>query len=412
MATNQTYALFTSAFKTYYPKPSDLRSAVYEARPVLTMMEKDVQFVGESFKQPWIISDPVGASASYTGSLSNYVNANYKHILVSPVALYQPVGVETLAILGSRNERGAQLKAAEREIKGGLNNLANRISFGFFRSSAGDIGQVSSDTNTATTTLKLSERADIHELHKGMILVFSATRTGAVGSALTVVSVDRNAGTAVLSGTLDSVSAAAGYFIFVSGSAQNNSTANCALGLGDYIPATAPTSGDTFTGSSLDRSADTRMSGVRHDGSAQTIEAGILDTIAEIQFNNGDPNLYLINPLQGSKLVQALGSKVFFDELKSGDKPFGGKKMMAYLGSSVCELKMENHCPQGYGFALTKDTWCFATYGELVKVVDTDGLKSRQSLTFDGVQSILASYYNVICRAPWANGRHTLPTLG
>jgi hypothetical protein len=423
MATNLTTTLFESLMKVYYPKPGDVESATLEKRKLLQklMGNADRQFGGEGKKIPWKVDDPTGGNTTYATALSDYTSSTNKHILVDAVNEYQPFGVTTRAVKASRNDMGALLRALKSESDRAANRMGNAISYRFFRDSSGAIGQILTGSAINTTTLFFSNRGDVHDVNVGQKLVFGATKTGALRSAtaLTVTAVQRGAGTVTLSAAPSSLGAsiAAGDYIFISGRAQNGaSEAPAALGIGDYVPATAPTVGDSFTGSGLNRSTDERMSGVRVDGSSLSIEAGLIELIAEIQFNNGmqdgDDSIIVMNPLQGAKFANALGSKIFYDEVAGSAKGIGTGRTMARLGTATCEIFMdENHCPVGYAFGLTPSTWEPLCYDELVGLIDTDGLQVRQSLTFDGVVGIYAAYYNFGCYAPWSNGRLTLPNL-
>lgn len=421
MATPLTKTLFSSVLKTYYPKPSDLVDMALNKSPLMQKLRKSPDFSGETKRVPWIVENPIGGSSTYANALSGNVAGAYKHILVEPISYYQQVGISNIAIDASRNDAGALLRAGKTELDRGLKAVGNSIGYHFYRSSNGEVGQGDGTAaNLTSTTWIFSNRSQVFDLHAGDLLIFSDTRVAEARTAttLTIVSIDRNAGSVVLSATPNSLSAsiAADDFVFRAGNEYFKTGAGAgstkmAYGLEDYVPTSAPTSGDSFTGSALDRSTDSRMSGVRVDGSSKTIEAGAIELIGEVINNRGDADVFCINPLQGSKLVQSLSSKVFFDEVKSSEKNVGGRVMKVALGSVVADLHMDPDCPAGYAFSLTTDDWECISYGPAPKIQDNDGNQVRQSSSFDGVNALLAAYYNWVCYAPHQQGRLTLPTL-
>jgi len=416
MATPLTKTLFDSVIKTYYPRSSDLVDMAMRKSPLLPKVKRDPNFSGSAKRVPWIVDNPAGGSANYANALTDNFAGSYKHILVEPISYYQQIGISNIAIDASRNDAGALLRAGKTELDRGLQAVGNTMSYHFYRSSNGEVGQGDGTAaNLTSTTWIFSNRSDVFDLHVGDQLVFASSRTAAIRSSttLTIASINRNAGSVVLSATPNSLGAsiAADDFVFRRGNAYNNSSAVMAYGLADYVPVSEPTSGDSFSGSSLDRSEDSRMSGVRVDGSAKTIEQGAVELIAEVINNRGDADTFTINPLQGAKLVGALSSKVFYDEVKSTEKNIGGKVMKVALGSVICDLVMDPDCPVGYAHTLSTEDWELISYGPAPKIQDNDGNQVRQSSSFDGVNGLLVAYYNVVCYAPHRQGRLTLPSL-
>src|SRR5262249_2481726 len=145
----------------------------------------------------------------------------------------------------------------------------------------GSIGQLHGSVNLASTTLQVRSRTDIIGLfNKGVQLEFAAdngTGTSPVGrrgspDRLTVQSGNRDAGTAVTSAALNTVSSiTADDYIF-----RRGDYGAAVTGLPGWCPPTAPTTGDSFFG--LDRTVDpVRLSGTRVTGSGGNMEEVIQD---------------------------------------------------------------------------------------------------------------------------------------
>jgi len=155
------------------------------------------------------------------------------------------------------------------EIDGVMRSVGDSISRNLYRDGSGAIGRIN-NSSFSTTALDLVTDMDSLNFEVGMVLQVSGTKSGGSvrSGTLTVSAVNRGSSSnqITMSGNLSGWSSVAqNDYIYQSGDYDGALT-----GLEGWLPATAPTSGDSFFGE--DRSDDvSRLAGQRYDGSSGTI---------------------------------------------------------------------------------------------------------------------------------------------
>jgi hypothetical protein len=103
-----------------------------------------------------------------------------------------------------------------------------------------------------------------------------------------------------------------------------------------------------------------------------------------------------------SDLVNSLGSKVQFIDVKTAGVGFQGLKLYGPAG----ELKVipDRNCPSNRAFILQLDTWKLISLGPVPQILDYDGsgMWVRQA-SDDGVEIRAGAYLNLACSNPYAN---------
>jgi len=164
------------------------------------------------------------------------------------------------------------------EIDGVMRSVGDSISRNLYRDGSGAIGRIN-NSSFSTTALDLVTDMDSLNFEVGMVLQVSGTKSGGSvrSGTLTVSAVNRGASSnqITMSGNLSGWSSVAqNDYIYQSGDYDGALT-----GLEGWLPATAPTSGDSFFGE--DRSDDvSRLAGQRYDGSSGTILEALIEGAA------------------------------------------------------------------------------------------------------------------------------------
>ena len=409
MATASTITTLDSAFKELYSKDGIVNNC-YKNNPLLAMLPKFENAGGRYYYQPVLYSTPQSASATFstaqTGSTTKY--SGIKDFNVTRVTEYGVVTVSNEAILASQTDAGAFLQARKLEMDACLQTVTNRIATSLYRTGYGEIGQVTSTAASSTLTLKNAE--DIVNFEVGMDLVFASAPSSAAlrdsGETLTVVSVNRSAGTMTISSNTvnDYVSDINGIadddYIFAAGDRITGSgtTMYKIAGLGAWIPSSAPSSTSFF---GVDRTADSRLGGLRFDGTTYSIEEALVKAAVIAAKEGAQPDHCFISYPKYADLVNSLGSKVQFVDLKVGAVGFQGLKLYGPAG----EMKVipDRSCPSNRAFILQLDTWKLISLGPVPQILDYDGtgMWVRQA-SDDGVE-IRAGAYNLTCSNPFAN---------
>ena len=264
-----TMTAWDKALKQYY-RAEEVAKVVYDSHPFLELVPKDTGFKGKNAPIPIYYTRPQGRSATFSTAQSNSTASKVGEFLLTRKTNYGVAQISGEAAAASQGDRYSFLDAMTTEIDGVLRSVGDSISTSLFRDGTGAIGQVN-NSSFGVTTLDLVTDNDVLNFEVGQVLAVAGTKTGSSvrSGTVTVSAVNRTATTmqVTMSGNLSAgISAIAqNDYVYVSGDYDGMIT-----GLEGWIPATAPTSGDSFFGE--DRSDDpTRLAGQRYDGSSGTI---------------------------------------------------------------------------------------------------------------------------------------------
>jgi len=401
---------FESALKEHYTNDAVL-DLVYADRPFLALIDKMEDFGGKVLPIPIIWGNPQGRSATFSNAQTRGAvsSTSISDFVLTRVRDYQIVTIDEETLRASEGNANSFMEAVTTEIDGGTNNLSNSLASAMFRKASGSIGQVSVEPTEAAGSyvVKLSRASDVCSFAVGQVLVIWSAETGGSqrssdGSDLNwvVEGVDRDLGNLELTGTYSaSGTIAANDFIFVEGDRGNRMS-----GLLDWLPPTTPSSTPFF---GVDRTVDTRLSGIRFDGSNQPIEEALTDAASRLAREGAKPTHVIMSFEKYAELEKSLGSKVQYVDLKvSAEVGFRGIVINGPKGP--IKVLADQNCPGGYAFMLQLNTWKLYSLGKAVSITDTDGNRMLRQASADGVEVRMAFYGNLGCRAPGYNAVITL----
>jgi hypothetical protein len=400
MALNMT--TFAAALKQHYTNER-IENMVYKDNPFLAMVSKYEQFGGENLKLPIKYGLPQGRSATFSDAQANKTNSQLKAFLLTRVADYSLASIANETIEASKGNANAFMEAATFEIDGAIESATRSLAIGLFGDGGGSIGQI--DTTVAGTTLTLNTSQDITNFEVGMQVDFYTAATGGTVRAsgpLTVDSVNRDAGSMVMSANLNTITSITALdFIVPEGDYDLK-----VKGLKAWIPSTAPTSGDAFFG--VDRSADsTRLAGIRFDASSLPLEEGLIGAAARVAREGGKPDICFVNYSNFADLEKALGSKVSYIDEKINPQ-IGFRGILIHGPRGPIKVIPDQNCPNNVAFMLQLDVWKLYSLGKCPKILDSDGLKFLRESTADAVEVRVGYYAQLGCRGPGYNVRVAL----
>ena len=284
---------FSAALKQIYPdwKVQDL---TFRNNPFYALVDKNTDFYGEVIKSPLIYGNPVNRSNTFASALAGTSSSLLKGFLLTRKSDYSLASISNEALEASQSSEGAFLEAAKLEIDGALKQLSRSHSIKIFRSGSGSVGSIKSAT-TPATTVELQTTQDAVNFEVGMKLNASSTDGG--GSLRTtkptITSIDRAAGTMVVSPTVTGDWAAADY-IFIDGDYDNAMS-----GLDAWVPYDNRVARLAASYYGVVRSADTiRLGGCIYDGSGSNYEEALIDGL-NLAYNVGDAEIdyVFMNPI-------------------------------------------------------------------------------------------------------------------
>lgn len=411
-----------AALKELYDNPTDyMKDLVYKKNPMLALVPKDeapAGFAGKYIPVPLIYGTPQGRSATFSNSQGNQTAPALVSYFVYRVSNYQLVTITNELLEATKDNAGAFVDEAKLNMDTGFRNISNDLAHDLFNDGSGSRGQISSIT---TGVIVLVDPNSVVQFEVGMALnsysVSGTTATVSTGGNIGyVIAVNRSAGTVTVSATAGgsagtptnwstsfSFLAVQGDVSFASGGLATALMLKVA-GLGAWLPATAPSSGDNYWG--VDRSVDvTRLAGVRFDGSAETIEEALIDAASLVAREGGQPDMCFMNFSSYAALEKALGSKVQYVDVKhdEADIAFAGIRIHAPYGPIT--VIPDRNCSSLTAYLLQMDTWKFRSLGKAPHIL-TYGLEGLEGLRVgaaDALEIRIGYYGNLICCAPGWN---------
>lgn len=409
---------FDAAMKEYYTKQR-VENMVYAKNPFLGIVPKMTEFRGDAMPIPLQYGTSQGRSATIGTAITNKYAGKYGRFQLTRVSDYSVADIDRELILASKTDKGAFVKAATKEINGAKRSLVRSLAVSMYRPAAGSIGQVAT-SGISTTSLTLANIDDVSNFELGQEIVAAAAESSGSlrdsGNSATITAINRSTGvlttdsnwTSQISGITDDD------YLYVDG--DRNAKVS---GLLEWLPATAPTSGDSHFG--LDRSVDTvRLAGVRYDASSggnnDPIEEAFTQAAYEMsKQGNGVPTHCFVNFSKYADLEIALGNKARYEmvQAQSADgSPIanvGYKSIVVQGPNGPIQVIPDQNCPSAYGFMLDMSSWELCSLEEAPHFVEDDGLMILRSASADSFEVRLAYYAQLACDAPGYNAIITLP---
>lgn len=400
--------------KEIYPD-NRVENMVYMDNPLLALMPKAEDFYGKRRPLPIIYGNPQGRSANFVRAQTRAVatSTRVEAFDLTRVKDYSLAIIDGETIEASKNDAGAFIEASTMEIDGAINSLKRSIATAQYRQGYGEIGQILAASAVNSTTLSLSNPDDVTNFEIGQELDVATGVTGASkaygssGNGLIITGVNRTATTLQLTfgfnvndATNGIPTIAAGDYLFVRGD-HSGSTLVKLAGLEAWLPYTAPTGGDNFFG--VNRSVDpTRLAGLRLNGTGAPIEEVLTEGANLVGREGWGITHYLMNFDKYTELVNSLGSKVQYIDMKvNAEISFRGVLVNGAKGP--IRVVPDQNCPSNRIFGLKLDMWKHRSLGRAVRTLDTDGLQMLRQGTADGYEVRMGYYAQMECKAPGAN---------
>lgn len=401
MQATMNLAAMNAALKELYDGQV-VENLVYADNPFLAMIPKKTDFGGKYKPVPIITGVSQGRSATFSSAQANQSAVEVKSFLVTRASDYSLATIDNQTMLASATDKMSFLEGSKLVIDGAFRSITNSLASSLFRSGTGSIGVIGS---ISTGVITLANANDVVQFEVNMTLQANATDGGTPRAAAGyVIAVDRSLGKVTVSATAGGAAGTpsgwtAADYLLVSG--DNNLKVK---GLEAWLPATAPTGGDSFFG--VDRSADTvRLAGVRYDGSAQSIEEALIDASSLLAREGGKPGIFVTNFASYAALEKSLGAKVTYVDLK-GPGELGFRGIMVNGANTQIKVIADRNCASQTGYLLQMDTWKLESLGEAPQILRYgDGLEMLRVSNADAGEVRIGYYAQLTCNAPGWNAR-------
>jgi hypothetical protein len=391
---------FAALLKTYYT-PEAVAKLVYENHPFLGIIKKQKMMTGNQLVVPVIY----GSTANTTGTFANAINgANSvpaKSFTVTTADLFNSAVIDHKLIESSRTDKVSFARAVTVAVNGAMEDMANVYSKALFGDGSGSLGQIST-IDKSGDVIVMTDRSAVRQLQPGSLIVGDdlASMASPHAETLTVLTVDRDAGSFTYSGTDSNF--ANGHYIARLGSAGVGHA-----GLAAWLPAgsgRAAALAASFFG--VVRSADSvRLGGIAYDASSESIEDAIISCCRRVIDEGGRPKLVLMSSPDYVKLLQAIAGKYVVGNVPGQGANISYDGIRFATSSGPVDVLVDPDCSAGKAYILDVSTWALAFLGSdpVSCPWNADGLESLRGASTNDIQLRMFSYSNLVCSAPGRN---------
>jgi hypothetical protein len=396
-----TLTTLNKLFKTKYDQKM-LEFMAYSDDVGLALSRKDRNFGGNDARVSLGYGDPQGGSSVFATAQANASSNLDIGFLLTRVNDYHVATITGEAIDAGKGDENTIYDSMKRVMDGAMRMAKSSLEIAFWGAGGGARGKVASGQGTPTVTL--SDITSVVNFEVGMVvsgadgdgsLSAHAARTGTA----TITAVDRDAGTLTISGNWTSSisSLAANDFLFRSGDFKA-----VAKGVKAWIPATAPSSGDSFFG--VDRSVDTtRLAGCRFTGTGSYEETLVKAEARRTREGGKKGAVCVVNTEQFPDIALSLQSKAHYDPVKDKEGIFSFASLKFHGPNGDLPIVASPRVGRGTFHILQPDTWVIKSNGGAPKVIDTDGLQIMRSASLDQYEIRMVSRWQIACEAPAFN---------
>lgn len=407
-----------AALKELYTDDKEyMKDLVYKENPFLALVPKNESpdgFAGKYIPVPLEYGTPQGRSHSFSNAQNQQTATSLASFFVYVIEDYQLVTITNLLMEQTKTNAGAFVDAAKLQMDGGFRNITNNIAFELFSDGTASRGQIGSGSNIGLVqTITLSNAQQIVAFEVGMLLVNFVNTAGTISavSAETMLVTSVNRATGVIVGTLSGADASfssAGNQLGISGDIVSGATGTGSYlglsGLAAWIPTASPASNDSFWG--VNRSADpTRLAGCRFDARAYTIEEGMTNALAFLNREGGKPDLCIMDFASYAALVNALGAKVQYVQVKHDEVEVAFEGITFQSAYGRVTVLADRSCPPQTAYLLTMSTFKLRSLGKVPHILTygMEGLEGLRVGNADALEIRIGYYGNLICSAPGWN---------
>lgn len=407
-ATATTFSGLTSnVLKKIWPQ-SEIQNLMYDDAPLHAFVTKDTSWTGYTREIVLQYANGGGHSPDFTVAKRNKSTNQFGKMSVELADLYGLWSVEHKAMLATRNDKGAVVKALESATKGALKKIKRDVCWMLYGNGGGAIGRVSTSTSTGSTTLVFRDAKSLRNIEINDYLVFASDdgRANAgvrAGDPVKVTAKDYSAASVTVDQALST--AVSGIttsdYVFLEGF-----YGAATEGLESYVPETNPGVSDAPTSIwGMTRTTDVwRLGGIRVGGKGLLVQEAVKKALKIGRDQGASPDLCMMSTDDFYSLEMSLGTSVQRVQRKVAEVGFEGIKFISG-GSKPMEVYMDPDCPTNIVWLLQSDSWTYSSMGEYPDFLGMNGEKFIQEEASPTFEGRVGGYAQLYCDAPGYNVR-------
>ena len=407
-----TKSAFDAFFKEYWvPEHTDRLD--YEEHPFLSMIDKDTEAGGEYLVVPIDLDDGPDGGPDFTeaqeiAAANSSLKRQFQFDYVEDFQLTQ---ISNKVLRLSRKEPKLALQKAARERDRSRRILSHRLHRNLWKTGYGEVGRIASTTTLTTKVIVLDDVNDARNFRIGQRLVFASSLTAALrdsGDYVSVTKVDADAGQITVDAPTDLstsiASIATGDYIFLRkhrGSGASPTPLHV-LGVPSWNPDDAPTTGDAFGLTSVDRSVwVNRLAGSRYPAattaSGNRGEVLIRALVHAAKVECGMTHLFVNPDIYGDLMVDLEGRSQKVIEKGMGKLGFAGIEIGVGFGNGALKIIPEPGIKAKRAYGVKLKSWKLHSAGELIQ----NDLQHGSGLDMASASAV--EYRDVFCGAVSCN---------
>lgn len=359
--------------------------------------------VGQSFVVPLKTRDQQSANFSFTAAQAKSDGANgaskYDAFLVPVVPGYATGRVDGQAQVVSEGDNNAFVDFIDEETKGALRQAQQEIAMHAFRKGTGSRGQIGALNATSITLTKPGDTTYFEVDQQLSANVADGTGTLRATGPFLITGIDPVLGVLTLSGnpTAGGGPWQINDFLYVTGDFVA-STSTKIVGLGGWIPDTAPTGAVAFNG--VVRDSNWKLYGLRVAFATDLKTTLHKATGLVRQHARGKTTHCFMNPIDWANFANTLeASRQTFVENKEYNLSYNAINFVGMTGTFP--ILPDANVPQGKAYLLNLDHIYFIHAGQdLCSIVDEDGNVILRKSDADAYEVRVRSMANLVCDDP------------
>lgn len=384
--------------------------------PALGVFAKKDNLYESGRELSWEVSGVPGGATTLLEAEANEAPPQIKRPFITRAEEYGTTTILNNVVDATKGDKNRILDIVDNAVSLTMRGMRRSLAIHLYRDGSGVKAQLAAtNSGVGTTTVTLANANDA-KLFEGLDYVQATAdkvNLASAGAKIQIIGRNIGAGQLIAAGnwTASIADIADGYYLLRAGDLNA-----VVKGLGAWLPATAPTAGDSFFG--IDRSTIGEAAyGHRPTSTSSSLASVFLDGMGYLYDVTGDSaDIGFLNPIDFYSLGKEYASG---EQIVIPAQGVEGKKMsIGYTGARImgpngkCELVADPMCPRGKCYIGQRETASWWTMGQLVRP-RTAGMGQGGGYVQRGIDGVSMRWYaamQFVIESPWNWAYLALPT--
>lgn len=365
-----------SMLKVFYAKEGLMNLLFRNDEFLKTIKKQRVEGKTQNFSALYTRGGAVSATWTKAKALATQT-AQAKEFAIEPGQLFSAAVFNNKELLASRTLRGAYLPIASAKMFANAESFRKTLAVALYGSGHGELFTTTGSfaMSAATEVVQTWPTSAIMGIDIGSQVEYKVSPAATAIADTAVVTAIDMANKAVTVVPASTATLATGGVVCIAGCTDNDGRPMLPVGLGGWLPSTAPASTDNFFG--VNRSvAPDRLAGTRYaapGGEAKYVS--LQNAILSVSRYGSRANVIIMNDADRLALAKEVENKTYFTKANGGDGKSAANVGYGDIGIAVNKNFLDTvigspYCPAGTGYVLDSDTVELWTFSNADKIDD------------------------------------------